>query len=453
MDDKVWQKALESIKGAVSSTNYKGWFLNPVRFRDIKDGRITLLVQSAFIKGQLQSRYHDLILKAVEEAAGESLLIEYVIESAAFEKKSVVEETSSEEEDDTYFQFGGPTPSAGQQNGINPKFTLDNFVVGLTNNLAFAAAQAVVQNPGISYNPLFIYGPSGVGKTHLMHAIGNAILQKNPYAKLVYATSERFMNDYIESIQNKKNSDFRAKYRNCNLLLIDDIQFISGKDSTQEEFFHTFNELSTKNSQIVLTSDRPPHEIQKLESRLSSRFQGGLMVDIQLPDFDTRIAIIKAKLQERGDILPEDCINYLAETVISNSRELEGRLVSITQMLKMSGEAPSIEFIQRIIGQQVVKKEVGIDREKVLSTINRYFNVSISDLTGPRRQKGIVLPRQIAMYILNIDCGMPLEKVGEMLGGRDHTTIMHGVDKIRTAISRDREIQRLIIEVKQAITG
>lgn len=438
----IWQKTLDLIKTELSPHNYKAWF-SPVKLESIDQFNCKLIVQSAFIKTQLISRYQTLILQSLKQVTNLDYHLEFLVDPSQFAKKS----TQIIEEED-YFQLenAGPPPV---QTGLNPKYTIENFVVGFTNNLAYAAAQAVVQNPGTTYNPLFIYGPSGVGKTHLMHAIGNRIIQKNPNTKLIYATSERFMNDFVDSIQNRTTTQFRKRYRDCSLLLIDDIQFIAGKDSTQEEFFHTYNELSTKNAQIILTSDRPPTEMQKLESRLLSRFQGGLMVDIQLPDFDTRVAILKAKLQERGETLPEEYLKLIAESIESNTRELEGKLISILQMLKLTQQEPTPEFIQQFIGKQQVKS-VDLDHKRVLSTINQYFNLRMADLIGPRRQKEFVLPRQIAMYILYEDCHLPMERVGEILGGRDHTTILHGIEKIRQALVRDREINRLVSEVKQA---
>lgn len=325
-------------------------------------------------------------------------------------------------------------------------------MVGLTNNLAFAAAQAVVQTPGSSYNPLFIYGPSGVGKTHLMQGIGNQLVTKNPHAKLVYASSERFLVDFVDSLQNKKTGDFRIKYRNCDILLIDDVQFIAGKDAAQEEFFHTFNELYSKNAQIVLNSDRPPNEMAKLESRLMSRFQGGLMVDIQLPDFETRIAILKSKLTERGEYLPDECLHQIAQTIQSNTRELEGKLIQIVQTLKLNGEQPTQEAVERLLGKADTTQKTLLDHKRLLSGINHYFNIRMDEIIGPRRQKELVLPRQIAMYLMYEECKIPMEKIGQILGGRDHTTVLHGIDKIKEAITRDREIQRLLIEIKQHLS-
>lgn len=443
--DTTWTKVLEIIKEQISSANFRAWF-SKATVDHLDSERIVISVPSAFVKGELIRRYEDLILAAIAQITNSSLQIEYAINPSKLDKK----ELSEPEED--FFQFSTPIqPTSASPSPLNPKYTLDSFVVGFTNNLAYAAAQAVVQSPGVSYNPLFIYGPSGVGKTHLMQGIGNALMQKNPYAKLVYASSERFINDFIDSIQTKRTGDFRQKYRMIDIFLIDDIQFIAGKDSTQEEFFHTFNELQSKNAQIVLTSDRAPNEMQKLESRLMSRFQGGLMVDIQLPDFDTRMAILKAKLTEKQMTLPEDCLNLIAETVVSNTRELEGKLIQILQMIKLTGQEPTIEVVQKFLGNTQAQAPLIIDHKKILGEINTYFNVRTEDIIGPRRQKQLVLPRQIAMFLMYEECNIPMEKIGQILGGRDHTTVLHGIEKIREAISRDREIQRLVIEVKQAL--
>lgn len=441
---KSWQKILEYIKGQVSSANFRTWF-SQTELKEAVENTITIVVPSAFIKGQLSSRYEDLIKDALQNVLGKHYSINYSIDASRFSKAAAPE---MEEE---IFQL--PPQVQVQASNLNPKYTLKNFVVGLTNNLAYAAAQAVVHNPGVSYNPLFIYGPSGVGKTHLMQGIGNELLAKNPHFKLIYASSEKFMNDLVESIQNKRTGDFRSKYRNCNLLLIDDIQFFSGKDSTQEEFFHTFNELQGKNAQIVLTSDRPPNDIQKLEARLASRFQGGLMVDVQLPDFDTRVAILRAKLLERGESMADESINLIAENIVSNTRELEGKLIQVIQAAKLMGQEPTVEFVQHFLGAPQIQKTAQIDQKRVLNEITEYFNVKMSDLAGPRRQKELVLPRQIAMYLLYEECKLPQEKIGEILGGRDHTTVLHGVEKIRQAVSRDREVQRLVLELKQQLVN
>ena len=447
--DKTWSKILDYIKQNINSANFRTWF-SQTKPASIDQTKLTILVPSAFIKDQLASRYQELILAATVEVLGKELEIAYQIDSSLFAKKGA--DSSSPDEEDSFFQT--PITQNTPISPLNPKYSLENFVVGTTNNLAYAAAQAIVQNPGTSYNPLFIYGPSGVGKTHLMQAIGNALLSKNPNSKLVFASSERFMVDFVESLQTKRMGDFRQKYRNCDLLLLDDVQFFSGKESIQEEFFHTFNELQTKNSQLIFTSDRSPNEIAKLEDRLRSRLQGGLMVDIQLPDFETRMAILKAKLKEKGESLPDEILSQIAGSVTSNTRELEGKLIQIIQMSKSGGQDINSDSIQRFLGTPLPEsKQQNLDYKKVLNTINNYFNIKMADLTGPRRQKELVLPRQIAMLIMYEQCRLPFERIGQLLGGRDHTTIMHGVEKMKDVSTRDREVQRLIIEIKNQITN
>lgn len=444
--EKTWRKVLEKIKEEISSHNFKAWF-SQTSLSAIENDKITISVPSAFIKGQLIARYEVLIKTKASEVLEKEVVLDYLIDPSKFLK---VAPTESNEEDIFHIPT---TPTTHPHNILlNPKYTLETFVVGLTNNLAYAASQAVVQNPGTSYNPLFIYGPSGVGKTHITQGIGNALLKKNPYLKLIYVSSERFMNDLVDSIQNRRTGDFRQRYRNCDILLVDDIQFISGKDSTQEEFFHTFNELHSKNAQVVLTSDRTPNEIQKLESRLASRFQGGLMVDIQLPDFDTRIAIIKAKLSEKGENLPEESIKVIAEATEANTREIEGKLTQVISTLKLTGKQSDPDTVREIIGRTHIPATQRLDYRKVMSSVNQYFNIKMTELIGPRRQKELVLPRQIAMFIMYEECGLPFERIGQLLGGRDHTTVLHGVEKIRGVASRDREVQRMLVELKQQLT-
>ncbi len=445
--NETWTKILKQIKDQISAANFRTWF-SQTTFGSITEEKLTINVPSAFIKNQLTARYDSLIHLAIEQTTGNKLIIEYVVDPSLMQKKN----SSDSEVDFAFTPFNAPiTQPTG---GLNPRYTLDNFVVGLTNNLAYAASQAVVSNPGTSYNPLFIYGPSGVGKTHLMQAIGNALIKKDPYLKLIFASSEKFMNDFIDSLQFKKTGEFRQRYRNCHILLIDDIQFISGKDSTQEEFFHTFNELQSKNAQVVLTSDRPPGDIQKLEPRLQSRFQGGLMVDIQIPDFDTRVAILRAKLLDRGEKLPEEVVSMIAESAATSTRELEGRLTQVVQMTKLTNQEPNVEVISKFLGKpQATRPNTPLDYKKVLNEINQYFNVKLSDLTGPRRQKGFVLPRQIAMYLMYEDCKIPMERIGEILGGRDHTTVLHGIEKIKAVSGHDTELQRLIGDLRHQLAG
>lgn len=443
MDNKkLWQKVLDNIKQEVSAANFKTWF-SATSLSLVDDNKVTITAPSVFIKEQLRLRYINLLTGIFNKELSKEISIEIVVKQSQQPKKAYFEPKFNDEE--TFFKPQIQNPI------LNPKFTLENFVVGLSNNVAYAAAQAVIADPGIAYNPLLIYGGTGVGKTHLMLAIGNALIRKNPNLKVIYCSSEKFMNDYVEAIQIHKMGDFRSKYRSANILLIDDIQFFSGREGTQEEFFHTFNELQSQNSQMVLTSDRSPNEIAKLEDRLKSRFQGGLMVDMQPPDFDTRVAIIRAKCLERGESLPEESLRLIAQTLSTNTREIEGKLIQILQSLRAQNLAPTVENINLYLDQKPIEEKLKVDHRQVLNIICSYFDLKISDLTGPKRNKELVLPRHIAMHILSDKLNLTVERIGQLLGGRDHTTVMHGRDKIKRLINTDREVQRIFIEVSQRL--
>lgn len=436
---KIWQKLLDQIKLEVDTNNFRTWFGN-TSLKDLQEDKLVIAVPSAFFIGQLTARYLKLLEEKASQIVGQKLAVEFVVDSSKLVKKKV-----TEREDDLF-----QTPQTIRPI-LNPRYTLENFVVGLTNNVAYAGAQAVAQNPGSSYNPLFIYGGTGVGKTHLMIGIGNTVLKKHPEAKVIYCSSETFMNDYVGAIQNRKMGDLRAKYRSAQLLLIDDIQFFSGREGTQEEFFHTFNELQSKNAQMVITSDRPPHEIAKLEDRLRSRFAGGLMVDIQPPDFDTKVAILQAKSLEWGSKLPDDSLKLIASSTEISIRELEGKLVQIIQSLAAKNLPLTPENIASYLHHSLIKKP-SLNHSQVISTVCHYFNLSTKELTGPKRQKELVLPRHLVMYLLSEELGLTVEKIGQILGGRDHTTVMHGRDKIRLLINQDREVSRMFIEIKQSLS-
>lgn len=433
---RLWHKFLETIKPQVGPDNFKAYFLKTLLKSNSED-LLVLSAPSAFIKENLDQKFKTVISSTFEKLLGKPINIEFIVKEA---------EAKAKEEGD-FFQ-----PIQATVSILNPKYTLSNYVVGPSNNVAYAAAQAIVQNPGTSYNPLFIYGGTGVGKTHLMLGIGNGILDKKPHAKIIYCPSEKFMNDYVEAIQTRKMGDLRAKYRSPDIFLVDDIQFFSGREGTQEEFFHTFNELISKNCQIVLTSDRSPHEIEKLEDRLKSRFAGGLMIDIQAPDFDTRVAILSSKCSEHKVNLPEETLKMLAASFETNIRELEGQLVGILQLLQVQNLPPTPENISKHL-QKTGRGPNGIKAEpkKVLETVCAYFNLNQKDLISAKRQKELVLPRHISMFILSEHLNITVEKIGQLLGKRDHTTVMHGRDKIKKIMGTDREVQRMLIEIKQKL--
>lgn len=434
---RLWHKFLAAIRPLVGHDNFKAYFMKTI-LKSNSEGLVALSSPSAFIKENLDQKFKAVIKQTFENLLGKPVEIEFVVKEA---------EAKPEESEEDFFQ-----PTQAVTSVLNPKYTLSNYVVGPSNNVAYAAAQAIVQNPGTSYNPLFIYGGTGVGKTHLMLGIGNAILDKIPHAKIIYSPSEKFMNDYVEAIQTRKMGNLRAKYRSLDVLLVDDIQFFSGREGTQEEFFHTFNELVGKNSQIVLTSDRSPHEVAKLEDRLKSRFAGGLMIDIQAPDFDTRVAILRSKCLEHKVNLSEEILKMLAASFDTNIRELEGQLVGILQLLAAQNLPPTPENISRHLQTKIPPQNgFKVEPKKVLETVCGYFNLNQKDLTGARRQKELVLPRHIAMFILSEHLNLTVEKIGQILGKRDHTTVMHGRDKIKKLINQDREVQRMLIEIKQKL--
>ncbi|MBU1031842.1 chromosomal replication initiator protein DnaA [Patescibacteria group bacterium] len=429
---KLWHKFLETIKPTVGAAPFRTFFAQTM-LQSIERNKIIISTPHAFAKETLNQKHLPLIEQTFTDLLGQKVQVEVVVKK--------LEGPPAKEED--FFQ-----PIQTAVTTLNPKYTLENFVVGPSNNVAFAAAQAVVQNPGTSYNPLFLYGGTGVGKTHLMLGIGNALLSKKGHMKIIYCSSEKFMNDYVTAIQEHKMGDFRKRYRMTDILLIDDVQFFSGREGFQEEFFHTFNELQTKNSQMIITSDRPPNEIAKIEDRLRSRFQGGLMIDIQPPDFDTRVAILRAKCLEQGNALPEESLKLIASSLNSNIRELEGKLIQIIQALKTKSLPPDPENVAGFLSN-FSNKPLPKDPKQVLSVVCSYFDITLKELTGPGRQKGVVMPRHVAMFILSEELNLTVEKIGQILGGRDHTTIMHGRDKMKKLINTDREIQRILIEVKQ----
>lgn len=435
---RLWHKFLEIIKPEVGVANFKAYFIKTL-LKSVSDNLVILNTPSAFIKENLDQKYKPLIENTFEKLLGKKVVIEFTVKETS--------QNFSDIEEEGFFQ-----PAQTQAYQLNPKFTLENFVVGPTNNVAFAAAQAVAQNPGTSYNPLFIYGGTGVGKTHLMLAIGNAILAKKPHAKIIYSPSEKFMNDFVEALRTNKMGDLRNKYRSPDALLIDDIQFFSGREGTQEEFFHTFNELIGKNSQIVLTSDRSPNEIAKIEDRLKSRFAGGLMLDIQPPDFDTRVAILRAKCKEQQVAISEDALSMLASSFDTNIRELEGKLVGILQLLKVQNLPPTTENISMHL-KVPLKQNLKLDPKAVLEIVCDYFNLNQKDLIGAKRQKELVLPRHITMFILSEHLNMTVEKIGQILGKRDHTTVMHGRDKIKGLMNTDIEVQKFMTEIKSRLSA
>ena len=336
---------------------------------------------------------------------------------------------------------------------LNPKYTFNSFVIGNSNRFAHAASLAVAEAPAKAYNPLFIYGGVGLGKTHLMHAIGHYILESNPNAKVVYVSSEKFTNELINAIKDDKNEEFRSKYRNVDVLLIDDIQFIAGKERTQEEFFHTFNALHDANKQIILSSDRPPKEIPTLEDRLRSRFEWGLIADIQVPDFETRMAILKKKADVENLNVANDVMGYIASKIKSNIRELEGALIRIIAYSSLTNREVSVDLATEALKDIISKKQgkhVTIDAIQDIAA--SYYNLRIEDLKSQRRTRSVAYPRQIAMYLSRKLTDMSLPKIGEEFGGRDHTTVIHAYEKISENLKTDDTLQHTVNNITKKLT-
>ena len=342
-----------------------------------------------------------------------------------------------------------------QNANLNPRYTFYSFVVGANNNLAHAASLAVAESPGEIYNPLFIYGGVGLGKTHLMHSIGHFILKNNPQAKVLYVTSEKFTNELIDAIRNKNNistTEFREKYRNNDILLIDDIQFIIGKESTQEEFFHTFNSLYEAKKQIIISSDKPPKEIETLEERLRSRFEWGLTVDIQSPDYETRMAILRKKEELEGYNIDNEVIKYIATNVKSNIRELEGALTKIVALSKLNKQEITIELAEEALKDLISPNETKeVTPELIIQVVADHFGITPLDISSQKRNKEVVFPRQIVMFLCRSMTDTPLQAIGKYLGGRDHTTIIHGYEKIGADMDKNESLRNTIEILKKKI--
>ncbi len=437
--DAIWKSVLGELEVSLSKANFTTWFKN-TQIASI-DGEVVLVsVPNVFTKEWLEKKYHPQILEAIKHAAPQVSKIEYRVGSAKTIEKlnEKVEPVAVTTDDTIHIKPTAPAVSSdgGTASGMNPRYTLDTFVVGTSNKLAFAACQSVAENPGTKYNPLFIYGGVGLGKTHLMQAVGNAIRNRDAKKNIVYVTSEKFTNDFISSITEKKTGGFKDKYRKADVLIVDDLQFLANKEQTQEEFFHTFNALHQANKQIILASDRPPKAIPTLEERLRSRFEWGLMVDIQPPDLETRIAILQRKSQLRGYVVPLEVLDYIARNIQNNIRELEGALNRILAYCELNGGQPTLDVTKSILSNLISNaRRRGFTARQIVEKVANFYDLSVNEILGTKRDKEIVLPRQIAMYLMREELQLSYPKIARELGKKDHTTAIHSCDKI------DREIQ------------
>ena len=415
----------------------------------ISSNTIIISVPNSFTQDILEKRYKDLVINSIEAACSKTYELEFVIASELQE----VEEKNEENKNTSKKDGISVTVNDEMSSTLNPKYTFDSFVIGNSNRFAHAASLAVAEYPAKAYNPLFIYGGVGLGKTHLMHAIGHYILQNNPNAKVVYVSSEKFTNELINAIKDDKNEEFRTKYRSVDVLLIDDIQFIAGKERTQEEFFHTFNTLHEANKQIILSSDRPPKEIPTLEDRLRSRFEWGLIADIQAPDFETRMAILKKKADVEKLNVPNEVMVYIATKIKSNIRELEGALIRIIAYSSLTNREVTVDLATEALKDIISNKQnKSITIDLIQDVVATYFNLRVEDLKSQRRTRNVAYPRQIAMYLSRKLTDMSLPKIGEEFGGRDHTTVIHAYEKISESLNKDESLEHTINDITKKLT-
>lgn len=473
----LWEKTLHILEKKISQQNLQTWF-QAIRGYQFTDSKLTLFVPSKYYQDWLTSHFLEDIITTVQEITNQRISVQFQIGEpqpaiAKDEGRGVIEQnTLPPRESDrfssraSFVQQNAPPPSRinsyippEQYRGetfeisyLNPKYTFETFVVGASNRLAQAAAMAVAQNPAKQYNPLFLYGGVGLGKTHLMQAVGHYVRAVNPQAKVVYATSEQFLNAFITSVQQNRMQEFQAKYRNMDVLIIDDIQFIAGKEQTQVEFFHTFNALYEAHKQIVISSDRPPKEIPTIEERLRSRFEWGLIADIQPPDFETRVAILKKKAYQDRFSIPNDVTYYIAENITANIRELEGCLVKIAATAQLMSQPINLEMAKTALNRLLTeKKEKNIDIDIIQKRVAEYYNITLEELCGPKRSKGIVQPRQVAMYLSRTLTTGSFPEIGDEFGKRDHTTVIHACNKVEQDMETDANFRRVVNHIIQQI--
>ena len=451
MNSPLWQAVLGEIELSVSRGNYITWFKNTQLVQQ-SDELVVIGVPNIFIKQQLEKKFNNVFVETLKKNGVSPERIEY---------KIVAMETKTRGDDEVPI-LAHPKAVVAQRNivpngisqsyrqGINEKYTFDNFIVGAGNELAFAACQSIAANPGHKYNPLLLYGGVGIGKTHLIQAVGNAVLVNNPDAKVLYITTEQFVQEFVEALRYRKTNDFANHYRTADVLIVDDIQFIAGKEKIQEEFFHTFNALHQANKQIIISSDRLPKEIPTLEERLQSRFAWGMSIDMQNPDFETRCAIVQTKAQANDVTLPNDVVEYLATNIQTNVRELEGALNQLLAFCEMRALEPNIDIAVSVLGSTRTRPK-HLSAKQIIERIAKHFQIPMEDILGPKRDKDIVLPRQIAMYILRSELHLSFPKIARELGRKDHTTAIHSVDKIEKEIQLDSSLRNTVSEIKERL--
>lgn len=445
--ENIWTQVLSNLEGSINPQSYNTWFTQ-TKFKSLADRTLTIEVPNNFYREWLENNYREVINRALTEVSGEDFKLKFHVESEIKEEpaRGGVATVVNDNPDI-------PPSILSIQSVLNPKYRFDNFVVGESNRFCHAASHAVAESPAKAYNPLFLYGGVGLGKTHLMQAIGHYVRENYPKLSVLYVSSERFTNAFIASLSHGKINEFQARFRNIDVLLIDDIQFLAGKEQTQAEFFHTFNALYDANKQIVISSDRPPKEIPTLEERLRSRFEWGLIADILPPDLETRIAILRKKADTDSLSIPSEVTEFIAVNIKSNIRELEGSLIRLAAYASLTSREINLELAKEVLGS--IFEEHGsrkISMEQIVETVSNYYNVESSDVLGKKRSKSIVLPRQVSMYIARLLLDMSFPDIGRAFGQKDHTSALHSCKRIETEMSSDpnlkRTIQHLIKEIK-----
>lgn len=444
--DDIWQAVLGEIEVSLSRGSFVTWFKHTRLLK--QDGETTVVgVSNVFVKHQLETKFGDLILETLRKQGAPVENVEYKITPMAGRSQE------PEEKDAEHPQLTAAVSSLNLQpasNSLNERYTMDNFVVGDGNELAFAACQAVLQNPGKKYNPLYLYGGVGIGKTHLIQAVGNALQTRNPDAKILYIATEQFVREFVQSLKGRTAAAFASNYRSADVLIVDDIQFLAGKDKIQEEFFHTFNTLHQADKQLIMSSDKPPRDIAMLEDRLKSRFAGGMSIDMHTPDFETRCAIIQTKAESHQVELDPEVVEYLATTVQTNIRELEGALNQLLAWCDVRSLAPTVAIASSLLHLQKTRPK-HISAKQIIERTARHFQIQLNDLVGPKRDKDIVVPRQVAMYMLHEELHLSYPKIAHELGRKDHTTAIHSVRKIAQLSQIDTSIRNSINEIKEQL--
>ena len=441
---ELWQQMLSIIQTKLSKPSFDTW-LKSTKAVSLDDSKLVICAPSTFAKEWLETRYVKLITSTAYDFLGKQVDVKFIVEDGMSISKKTAPAPSVPES-------SAPASNERIANMLNPKYTFDTFVIGSGNRFAHAASLAVAEAPAKAYNPLFLYGGVGLGKTHLMHAIGHYVLDHNPSAQVLYISSEKFTNEFINAIRDNRGESFRSKYRNIDILLIDDIQFLAGKEQTQEEFFHTFNALHEERKQIIISSDRPPKEIPTLEERLRSRFEWGLITDIQPPDLETRIAILRKKAKAENLDIANEALMYIASQIDTNIRELEGALIRVVAYSSLTNQD-----ITTHLASEALKDIIPSNRSRIITIqliqqkVGEYFGIKMEDFKARKRTKAVAYPRQIAMYLSREMTDHSLPKIGEAFGGRDHTTVIHAYEKISGTMKSDQELYNIIRRITEEI--